>query len=185
MEIPKLVRAGNLGAQKPHAQTRLGEYDGGAESACARAMAEAERLLRELSPATLCGRRLSPLRSSIADEKAEDAISSFKSIGAMPDCFLLDPGLDFVVHNGGMIDLTEAGFRRMGRAHAAGLHAVIGVDGRDVLRFPAPEPGCGHPLPQEIGRVVKKMAHGLAFPKPLAELLEAERTNEIGHDDDQ
>jgi hypothetical protein len=36
-----------------------------------------------------------------------------------------------------MIELTEAGFRRMGQAHSAGLDAVIEVDRRDLLRFPA------------------------------------------------
>jgi hypothetical protein len=36
-----------------------------------------------------------------------------------------------------MIELTEAGFRRMGQAHSAGLDAVIEIDKREVLRFPA------------------------------------------------
>ena len=37
----------------------------------------------------------------------------------------------------GMIELTEAGFRRMGQAHSAGLDTVIEVDRRCLLRFPA------------------------------------------------
>jgi len=36
-----------------------------------------------------------------------------------------------------MIELTKAGFRRMGQAHSAGLDAVIKIDRRDVFRFPA------------------------------------------------
>jgi hypothetical protein len=42
----------------------------------------------------------------------------------MPDCLPLDPNLDFVVHDDGMIELTEAGFRRMGQAHSAGVRLV-------------------------------------------------------------
>jgi len=53
------------------------------------------------------------------------------------DQLVLDPGLDFVCHKDGMIELTEAGFRRMGQAHSAGLDAVIEVDRRYLLRFPA------------------------------------------------
>jgi hypothetical protein len=37
------------GAQKARVRTKLDEYGRGAESACARAMAEAERVLREIS----------------------------------------------------------------------------------------------------------------------------------------
>jgi hypothetical protein len=36
-----------------------------------------------------------------------------------------------------MIELTEAGFRRMGQAHSAGIDTVIEVDRRCVLHFPA------------------------------------------------
>jgi hypothetical protein len=39
----------DLEAQKGRVSTKLDEYARGAESACARAMAEAERLLREIS----------------------------------------------------------------------------------------------------------------------------------------
>jgi hypothetical protein len=56
---------------------------------------------------------------------------------AMPDHLPLDPGLDFVVHDNGMIELTEAGFRRMVQAHSAGIDTVINIDRRDVFRFPA------------------------------------------------
>jgi len=53
----------------------------------------------------------------------------------------LDPDLDFVVHDDGVIELTEAGFRRMVHAHSAGFDAVIGVGKREVLRLPAPKLG--------------------------------------------
>jgi hypothetical protein len=43
------------------------------------------------------------------------------------DRIRLDLDLDFIVHNDGVIELTEAGFRRMVQAHSAGLDAVIGV----------------------------------------------------------
>jgi hypothetical protein len=33
--------------------------------------------------------------------------------------------------------LTEVGFRRMAQAHSAAIDVVIGIDSRDVLRFPA------------------------------------------------
>jgi hypothetical protein len=59
-------------------------------------------------------------------------------VKAIPDRVPQDLGLDFVVHDDGVIELTETGFRRMAQAHYAGLDAVIGVNGRDVLRFPAP-----------------------------------------------
>jgi hypothetical protein len=80
-------------------------------------MAEAERVLRELSIVPCTDSDLSLAR-------------------AMPDCLPLDPGLDFVVHDDGMIELTKAGFRRMGQAHSA-VDAVIKIDRRDVFRFPA------------------------------------------------
>jgi hypothetical protein len=63
----------------------------------------------------------------------------------VPGCLLLDPGLDFVVHDDGMIELTKAGFRRMGQAHSAGLDTVIKIDSRDVFRFPATKLGGASP----------------------------------------
>jgi hypothetical protein len=56
------------------------------------------------------------------------------------DRLVLDPGLDFVFHKDGMIELTEAGFRRMGQAHSAGLDTVIEVDRRYLLHLPASKP---------------------------------------------
>ena len=56
------------------------------------------------------------------------------------DRLVLDVGLDFVFHKNGAIELTEAGFRRMGQVHSAGLDTVIEVDQRYLLRFPASLP---------------------------------------------
>jgi hypothetical protein len=99
----------------------------GAESACARAMAEAARVLREIA---------------VVAPRTHFALSLAR---AMPDCLTLDPGLDFVLHDDGMIELTEAGFRRIGQAHSAGLGTVIEVDRRDVFRFPAKKLGGASP----------------------------------------
>ena len=121
MEILKVARAQNLEAQKARVRTKVEEY--GAESACARAMAEAERVLRENSVVAPC----THFDLSLAR--------------AMPDCLTLDPGLHFVLHDDGRIDLTEAGFRRMGQAYSAGLGTVIKIDWRDVFRFPATKLG--------------------------------------------
>src|SRR5215468_3256488 len=52
---------------------------------------------------------------------------------------VLDPGLDFVFHKDGMIELTEAGFRRLGQAHSAGLDTVIEVEGRYLLHLAGPK----------------------------------------------
>src|SRR5262249_14920464 len=103
---------------------------------CARAMAEVERVLQELARFT---RRSSPERSSPANEapKAPSLVPAFSPV----DRFVLAPGLDFVVHDDGMIELPEAGFRRMRQAHPAGLDTVIKLDGRDVFQFPATKLG--------------------------------------------
>ena len=94
-------------------------------------MAEIERVLRELA----LTRRSSPERLSPANE--EPKAPSLVPATPLIDRLVLDPGLDFVLHKDGMIELTEAGFRRMGQAHSAGLDTVIEVDRRCLLRFPA------------------------------------------------
>jgi hypothetical protein len=117
MEISQVARTQNLEAQK--ARTNVEECSRGAESACARAMAQAERVLREISVVAPC------MHFDLSLARA------------MPDCLALDPGLDFVLHDDGMIELTEAGFRRMRQAHSGGFGIVIKIDRRDVFRFPA------------------------------------------------
>ena len=139
MEIAKPARASNPEPQKRPLETQPDEY-------CARAMAEAERVVRELSSAASCARRSNPGRPSAADEKNGQSplvsLGSRRSQVAPPpvDHLRLDRGLDFLVHNDGVVELTEAGFRRLGQAHAAGLGVVLAVDGREVLRFPGPNP---------------------------------------------
>jgi hypothetical protein len=98
-------------------------------------LAEVERVLHELA---LFTRRSSPERSNLANEA-----SNAPSLVPAPcpiDRLVLDPDLDFVCHKDGMIELTEAGFRRMGQAHSAGLDTVIEVDRRYLLHFPASKP---------------------------------------------
>jgi hypothetical protein len=88
-------------------------------------MTEAERILSELTVVAPC----THFDHSLAR--------------AMPDRLALDP--DFVLHDDGLIELTEAGFRRMGQAHAAGLDTVIEIDRHDVSRFPAMKFGGASP----------------------------------------
>src|SRR5262245_39252739 len=114
--------------EQPRGQTSLDEHGRGAESDCARAVAEIEKVLHELAHFT---RRSSPNRTSPANE------ASLVPAPSPIDRLVLDAGLDFVCHKDGMIELTEAGFRRMGQAHSAGLDTVIEVDRRYLLRFPA------------------------------------------------
>ena len=114
----------NIPAEQPRGRTSR-------ESDCARAMAEIERALRELA----LMRRSSPERSGPANE-ASNAPSLVPAPSPI-DRLVLDPGLDFIFHKDGMIELTEAGFRRMGQAYSAGIDAVVEVDRRYLLYFPA------------------------------------------------
>jgi hypothetical protein len=128
------MRNDDIPAEQPRGRTSLDDGRG-ADSDCARAMAEIERVLHELA---LFARRSSPERSSPANEasKAPSLVPAPSPI----DRLVLDPGLDFIFHNDGMIELTEAGFRRMGQAYSAGLDTVIEVDRRHLLHFPASKP---------------------------------------------
>ena len=94
-------------------------------------MAEIERVLHELA----LTRRSSPKRLSPANETPN--APSLVPAPSPIDRLVLDPGLDFVFHKDGVIELTEVGFRRMAQAHSAAIDVVIGIDSRDVLRFPA------------------------------------------------
>jgi hypothetical protein len=144
MEIAKSARAENVEPQKRPVDTKLDEYGPGAEPECARAMAEARRVLCELSLAASCTRRSNPRRSSSVDEEpSEHSLVSARSGRPQPappppvDRLRLDPDLDFVIHDDGVIELTEAGLRRMVQAHSAGFDVVIGIHRREVLRLPA------------------------------------------------
>jgi len=111
----------NLPTEQPRERTSL--HGRGGQSDCARAMAEAERVLRELA---LFTRRSKPACSSPANEvpKAPSLVPAPSPIGRL----VLDPGLDFVLHKDGVIELTEVGFRRMAQAHSAAIDVVIGID---------------------------------------------------------
>ena len=128
------------------------EYRRSSESDYARAIAQAEKVLREISPMKLNARR--PGRQLVS-EKADNlstiggtkpqthshraavqsGIFDLRLAKAIPDRLFLDQGLDFVVHENG-IEVTPTGFWRMSQAHSAGLDVVIGVDSRDLLRLP-------------------------------------------------
>ena len=121
----------NLPTEQPRERTSLDKHGGGGQSDCARAMAEAEKVLRELA---LFTPRSTPEHSSAAN-KAQKAPSLVPAPSI--DRLMLDPGLDFVFDKDGVIELTEVGFRRMAKAHSAAIDVVIGIDSREVLRFPA------------------------------------------------
>ena len=121
--------------RQPRGRKSLDDYGRGAESDCARAMAEIERVLHELA----LTRRSTLERSSPANEASN--APSLVPVSSPIDRLVLDPGLDFILHKDGTIELIEAGFRRMGQAHSAGLDTVIKIDSRDVFRFPATKLG--------------------------------------------
>src|SRR5437660_10489838 len=99
----------NLPTEQPRERTSL--HGRGGQSDCARAMAEAERVLRELA---LFTRRSKPACSSPANEvpKAPSLVPAPSPIGRL----VLDPGLDFVLHKDGDIELSAVRFRQMRRA---------------------------------------------------------------------
>jgi hypothetical protein len=121
----------NTPTEQLRERTSLDEHGRAGQTDWARAMAEAEKVLRELA---LFTRRSKPARSSPANEapKAPSLVPAPSPI----DRLVLDPGFDFVVHEDGVIELTEVGFRRMAQAHSAMIDVVIRIDSRDVLRFP-------------------------------------------------
>ena len=161
MEIPQTRARSAAKSTEPACADQAGEHAGSAESDRARAIAQAESALREISLTAFSVRRRSPELSSSVRQKAESETPSFATIRmtkpythsyrtaahfgifdlrlakAILDPLRLDPGLDFIVLDDGAIELTETGFRRMAQAHSAGLDVMIGVDGRDMLRLPA------------------------------------------------
>ena len=193
METTKSVRPWNAQPQRP-VETKLDEYDAGAEPECAKAMAEAERVLRELSLDAPFTRQSNPRRSnSVAKKPSEQCLVSARSgtpRAALPPVnrLCLDPNLDFVVHDDGVIELTEAGFRRIVQAHCAGLDAVIGIDRREVLRLPAPKVGhdpCvagGREAIQSSPRCTDLIEAHVRRTQPIAELLKAEESSEVAMD---
>jgi hypothetical protein len=157
METPQVSAGSESKSAEAACADNPGEHGGAAESDCARAIAQAESVLHEISSR----RRRSPELSSCVGQKAEGAIPGFATIRgsksytqsyrsaapfglfdlrlvkAILDPLPLDRGLDFIVLDDGAIELTETGFRRMVQAHSVELDVVVGVDGRDLLRLPA------------------------------------------------
>jgi hypothetical protein len=153
MEMPQTSASANS------AKTAcINSIGGSAELDCARAIAQAESVLRELSLKKCYGR---PSNRQVVKKQAESQVPDSPTISAdnpdtdsrraaaqfalfdllsakaMPDRLCLDPGLDFVIHGDGAVELTEVGFWRMMRAHSAGLDVVIGAERCSILRFPA------------------------------------------------
>lgn len=152
------------------------EHATGAESECIKVMAEVERVLRELSLEAPSLRQSNAKRSnSVAREPSEQSLVSAElgsSPAALPppNRLCLDPNLDFVVHDDGVIELTEGGFRRM---------MQIGVDRREVLRLSAPK--LGHDPRSQANqrpRSADLIETHVQRPQPIAELLNAEESSE-------
>jgi hypothetical protein len=189
METTKSVRPWDVQPQRP-VETKLDECGAGPETKCAKAMAEVERVLRELfldAPT----RQSNPSRSnSVAKKPSEQSLVSARPErprAALPPVnrLCLDPNLDFVVHDDGVIELTEAGFRRIVQAHCAGLDAAIGVDGREVVRLPALKVGhvvTGRQAIQKSPRCTDLIESHVRRTQPIAELLKAEESSEVAMD---
>jgi len=125
MEDAKATLPWNSEPQKLAQQTKLDQR--GAKSECERALAEAETVLRELLLVEARQSNLEP--SSAVNEKSRDPTRRWvmpRSLPSAVDRLRLDPGLDFVARDKGLIEMTEAGVRRMVQAHSAGLDVVIG-----------------------------------------------------------
>jgi hypothetical protein len=85
----------------------LDEHSRGGQSDCARALAEAEKVLRELA---LFTRRSKPEHSNPAN-KARKVPALVPALSPI-DRVVLDRDLDFIFHKDGTIELTAVGFRR-------------------------------------------------------------------------
>jgi hypothetical protein len=179
MEIAKSLQA--LG-------TNLDGCNAVADSECQKAMAEAGRVLRELSISAPYPCRPNPVGArSVTRTRSEQSVVSSRSAESRAtllsaDRLSLDPDLDFVIHEDGAIELTEAGFRRMLQAHSAGFNAVIGIGSREVLRLPAPK--LGH-APSADGsrqainpRCAELIEAHVRLTQPVSELRKAEESSE-------
>jgi hypothetical protein len=147
-------------------------------------IAEAETVLRELLLVEPRQSNLQP--SSAVNEKSRDPIRRSvmpRSLPSAIDRLRLDPGLDFIARDEGLIEMTEAGVRRMVQAHSAGLDVVIGINDRDVLRFLAPKRGSNEPA--AAGRPGSEQSlkyftdANARHSQPVAELLKAEESTEV------
>jgi hypothetical protein len=130
-------------AENSARDSKLGDSVASTQSECERAIAEAEMVLRELFLVEAEPRQANVEPSNAVNEKREPSRRSAvpRALPSAVDRLRLDPGLDFIVSDEGLIEMTEAGARRMVQAHSAGLDVVIGINGREVLRFLAPKRG--------------------------------------------
>jgi hypothetical protein len=182
MEIAKSVHPWNLEPQKRSVKAKLDASGADVESQCAKAMAEAERVLRELSLSAPACRSNPGRSSSVAGRRNEQSVASARAVLPSVDGLRLDADLDFVLHDDGVIELTEAGFRRMVQAHSAGLDAVIKIDSRELLRLPAPKLGhgsCAVGSRQAVEpRCAELIEAHVRRTQPVAELVKAEESSE-------
>jgi hypothetical protein len=154
----------------------------GTRSECERAIAEAETVLRELL--LVQPRQATVEPPSVPSAKSSEAATQsllYCSAPSAVDRLHLDPHLDFVVCDEGLIEITEAGVRRMAQAHSAGLDVAIAMNGCEVLRFLATKRR-SHELTvpgqaKRSGRPAELNA--VAVQHTVAELLEAEKSSEL------
>jgi hypothetical protein len=163
----------------------LGDGVARTQSECERAIAEAETVLRELLLVQPPQATLEP--SSAANGKSRVSARQPVSPRSAPnavDRLRLDPDLDFVVCDEKLIEITEAGLRRMLQAHSAGLDVVVGINGRELLRFLAPkrrfgELAAGSPASDQSRKFADLTDAIARHTQPVAELLEAEESTEV------
>ena len=187
MENAKATLPWNPESQKLTQKTKLDHSVAGAQSECERAIAAAETVLRELLLVEPGPGQANLEHLSAANGKSREPSLSVvpRALPSAVDRLRLDPGLDFIVCDEGLIEMTEAGVRRMGRAHSAGLDVVIGINGREVLRFLAPRRGlnelaaAGRPASEQSLRFADHTGAIARHTQPVAELLKAEESTEV------
>jgi hypothetical protein len=169
-------------------QAKLNQSGAGAESECVRALAAAETVLRELLLVEPRQSTLEPSGAANEKSRARDPARRSvmpRSVPSAIDRLRLDPGLDFIVRDEGLIEMTEAGVRRMVQAHSAGLDVVIGINDREVLHFLAPKRGPNEPAAagrpaSEQSLKFSDLTDAIArHTQPVAELLKAEESTEV------
>jgi hypothetical protein len=188
MENAKATLPRNPESQRLPQKTELDQSVAGAQSECEKAIAEAETVLRELLLVEPGQRQPKLEPTSAANEKSREPSGQSvvpRAVSSAIDRLRLDPGLDFIVCDEGLIEMTEAGVRRMVQAHSAGFDVVIGINGCEVLRFLAPSRGLNEPAAE--GRPVSDQSLKFAdltdaiarHTQPVAELLKAEESTEV------
>jgi hypothetical protein len=168
--------------------TKLGNGVAGTQSECERAIAEAEIVLRELLLLEPGPRQANLELSNALNKTSREPSRRSAVLPALPsavDRLRLDPDLDFIVCDEGLIEMTEAGARRMVQAHSAGLDVVIGINGREVLRFLAPKRGLiepareGSPVSEQSLKFADLTDAVARHTQPVTELLKAEESTEV------